>query len=41
MIPNNYNLGVSILNSQGVVTTPLKKTCYKKRGAQKAQEEEG
>ena len=36
---NNYTyLGVSISNSQGVVTTP-RKTCYKKK--KKAQEDEG
>ena len=27
----NYTSGLSISNSQGVLTTPLRKTCYKKR----------
>ena len=36
MVPNNYTLGASILNSQGVVTTPLWR-----RVTKKAQEDEG
>ena len=36
MVPNNYTLGLSISSSQGVVTTPLRKTCYKE-----VQEDEG
>ena len=31
MVPNNYTLVVLSLIQQGVVTTPLKKTCYRKR----------
>ena len=31
MVPNNYTFGFSISSSQGVVTTPLRKTRYKKQ----------
>ena len=31
MVPNNYTLGMSISKSQGVVITPLRKMCYKKK----------
>ena len=32
MVSNNFTLGMPISSSQGVVTTPLRKTCYKKKG---------
>ena len=41
MVPNNYTLGMSISSSWWVVTTPLRKTWYKKKRLRKTRVKKG